>query len=79
MIVASLSDKHEFKFLLEAANLSKSTYYNNINKEINEKEIEIKNEIIRIFDESDGTYGYRRVYGELINNGVKITMKALED
>ncbi|WP_420338441.1 IS3 family transposase, partial [Staphylococcus intermedius] len=45
--------------------ISRSSYYKWLNRETPSLEIEnekLKEEILRVFNFSDGTYGYRRIY-----------------
>lgn len=61
--------RHEFKIglLIEVAGIPRSTYYYYKNEFENpvEKDAEIKAELRRIYDESKGRYGYRRITAEL--------------
>lgn len=62
--------RHEFKvvLLIEVAAISRSTYYyyeKQFKEDNPDKYAEIKAEIRRIYDESRGRYGYRRVTAEL--------------
>ena len=53
--------------------IKKSTYYKWKNK--GDKDKEIKEEIIRIYKNSEGRYGYKRVTNALRNEGYKINHK----
>jgi len=60
--------RHEFKIglLIEIAGIPRSTYYYHAGQFDNpDKYAEIKAEIRRIYDESKGRYGYRRITAEL--------------
>ena len=66
--------------LLKIAGVAKSTYFyhiSNMNKvdEIKEK---IKNQIIEIFNENKGRYGYRRITLELRNRGYIVNHKKVQ-
>ena len=66
--------------LLKIAGVAKSTYFyhiSNINK-VNEFEKEIKNQVISIFNENKGRYGYRRITLELKNRGYKVNHKKVQ-
>ena len=60
--------RHEFKvgLLIEIAGIPRSTYYYHAGQfEKPDKYAEIKEKIRRIYDESKGRYGYRRITAEL--------------
>lgn len=60
-------------------NLSKSTYYYNVNK--NDKDLkndELMNQIISIFYTHKGRYGYRRITLELKNKGYTVNHKKVK-
>ena len=59
--------RHDFKIalLIEIAGIPRSTYYHAGQFENPDKYAEIKEEIRRIYDESKGRYGYRRITAEL--------------
>ncbi len=60
--------RHEFKIglLIEIAGIPRSTYYYHAGQfEKSDKYADIKAEIRRIYDESKGRYGYRRITAEL--------------
>ena len=66
------------KELLKLANIARSTFYyhlNNLNKE--DKYKKLKDEILSIFHENKGRYGYRRITLELKNRGYKINHKTV--
>ena len=66
------------KELLKLAEIPRSTFYyylNNLKKE--DKYIVIKDEILSIFHENKGRYGYRRITLELRNRGYKINHKTV--
>jgi len=60
--------------------MAKSTYYFEINKVdvVKERNLEITAEITKIFEKNKGRYGVRRVYHELINQGIKINHKRVQ-
>ena len=61
-------------------NMSKSTYYFEINKidVVKVKNTELMAEIQEIFDYNKGRYGVRRVYRELVNRGYKVNHKRVQ-
>ena len=68
--------------LLKVAGVAKSTYFyhiSNMNK-VNEieKEIEIERQIVSIFNENKGRYGYRRITLELKNRGLNVNHKKIQ-
>ena len=66
------------KELLKLAEIPRSTFYyylNNFKKE--DKYAVIKDEILSIFHENKGRYGYRRITLELKNRGYKINHKTV--
>ena len=64
--------------LLKLAEIPRSTFYYHL-KQLNkiDKYIEIKDEILSIFHEHKGCYGYRRITLELHNRGFKINHKTV--
>ena len=72
--------RHAFKLeaLLKYAEVKRSTFYYHLNrmKEPN-KYKEIKEEIIAIYHENKGRYGYRRITLELHNRGFIINHKTV--
>ena len=65
--------------LLEVAQLPRSTYYYYINKAKKpDKYAKIKEEIIQIYRENQGRYGYRRITLELHNRNYRINHKTVQ-
>lgn len=63
---------YTIKTLCLVANVNESNYYKWLqNREI-DKDINIKSKIIEIYNESDKTYGYRRILQKLKNDGYAI-------
>ncbi|QPT47696.1 IS3 family transposase [Macrococcoides caseolyticum] len=61
--INSLKEKYPIKWLCDALGISRSSYYKWTNRVIPSSEIEnLKKEILRIYNLSGGTYGYRRIY-----------------
>ena len=55
---------YQLKYLLKAMGMAKSTYYFELSKVdlVDERNIQLKEEIQKIFTEHKGRYGVRRVY-----------------
>lgn len=71
---------HALSLLLEAAELSRSTFYYQIHAlaHPDEGEAELREHIRAIYDDSQGRYGYRRVTLELANQGKTINHKRVQ-
>ena len=71
---------HQLKYLLKAMEMAKSTYYFELSKVdlVDEKNIQLKEEIQKIFTEHKGRYGVRRVYQELLNRGFVVNHKRVQ-
>ena len=65
--------------LLKVAQLPRSTYYYYIHKAKKpDKYTKIKEEIIQIYHENQGRYGYRRITLELHNRGYQVNHKTVQ-
>lgn len=66
--------------LLKIADVAKSTYFYHIKNmcKIDKNEEEIKKQIISIFNENKGRYGYRRITLELKNRGFNVNHKKVQ-
>ena len=62
---------YQLKYLLKAMEMAKSTCYFELSKVdlVDERNIQFKKEIQKIFIEHKGCYGVRRGYQELLNRG----------
>ncbi len=60
--------KYTLKVLLEVADLKRRSYYNNVDKEIINKEDEHINKCMLETNKKHKHYGSRRIRGELISN-----------
>ena len=60
--------------------MAKSIYYCEISKVdlVDERNIQLKEEIQKIFTEHKGCYGVRRVYQELLNRGFIVNHKRVQ-
>lgn len=67
----------KLKIWLKISNLAKSSFYEWIQKleTVNQEEVELTNVIKNIFEESNETYGYRRITIALKQNGFKVNHK----
>ena len=65
---------------MEAAGLSRSTYYYEISKTdaVKERNANLSSEITNIFNENKERYGVRRVHHELLNRGFKVNHKRVQ-
>ena len=76
VIVDAMGDRYSRPTLRRHLGLSKSSYYYARAAMIaQDKYFEIRGRICSIFHASDSTYGYRRIWGELKNEGVFISEK----
>jgi transposase InsO family protein len=75
-----LRQVHALPLLLEAAELSRSTFYYQVNAlaHPDEGEEELRGRIRAIYDENQGRYGYRRITLELANQGEAINHKRVQ-
>lgn len=66
--------------LLKVSGVSKSTYFYHIStiNKVNEFEEEIKSQVISIFNENKGRYGYRRITLELKNRKFAVNHKRVQ-
>ena len=64
--------------MLKVFNLKKSTYYYTLNTMKNDKDAELKQEILAIFQENKSRYGYRRITLELKNRGISVNHKKVK-
>lgn len=59
------------------ANLPRSTFFYHLSRK-SDKNAKLRGEIIAIFHENDGAYGYRRVTAALRNQGTKVNHKKVQ-
>ncbi|MDT9582737.1 IS3 family transposase [Stenotrophomonas indicatrix] len=78
--VQGLRQSHALPPLLEAAELSRSTFYYQVNAlaHPDEGEADLRERIRAIYDENQGRYGYRRITLELANQGEAINHKRVQ-
>lgn len=78
-MIWELRQDYRISLLIDIARISRSTYYDNIkrlNKE--DKYKKVKEEILSIFKENKGRYGYRRITQELRNRNYVINHKTVQ-
>ena len=67
------------KELIKLACIPRSTYYALVNRMNRpDSDTELKIEIKDIYEDNDGTYGYRRIRDELTNRGLKVNHKKVQ-
>ena len=78
MIVSGLRQNYPLNILLDISKLSRSTFYYHLKQfnSVDKYEIE-KKEILKIFEQNKGRYGYRRILIELRNLGYTINHKTV--
>jgi putative transposase len=78
-VIRELRQYHAQDLLLEASGMARSTFYYYLKKFVQpEKDSTVKVEIIRIYHQHKGRYGYRRITACLRNKGMKINHKKVE-
>jgi len=75
-----LRQVHTLSLLLEAAELSRSTFYyqNHVLAHPDQDEADLRERIRAIYDQSQGRYGYRTVTLELANQGHRTNHKRVQ-
>jgi Transposase and inactivated derivatives len=78
-VIGELRHKHKLSLLLEVTGLARSTYYYHAKKQTEtDKYSSVKEELVAVFHENKGRYGYRRVTKELHNRGYHINHKTVQ-
>ena len=78
-MIQELRREHNLATLLEIAQLPKATFYYHLKSQSKvDKYAQAKTEIIAIFHENKGRYGYRRVTDELHNRGIPLNHKTVQ-
>lgn len=78
ILVNALKNKYRINVLLNILNMAKSSYFYHANKfSKTEKYSEVRKNIVRIFNESRNTYGYRRIYAILKREGIILSEKVI--
>ena len=79
MVIQELRQEFKLDMLLEIAQLPRSTFYYQRNRQnTGDKYAQAKEEIQTIFHENKGRYGYRRVGMELRNRGFSLNHKTVQ-
>jgi len=79
MVIQELRQEYKLDMLLEIARLPRSTfYYQRKRQNTGDKYAQAKEEIQAIFHENKGRYGYRRVWIELRNRGIRLNHKTVQ-
>lgn len=78
-LVNALRNRYDLKDLLLALGMSRSVYYYNLKHldDQSKKDHLLLKELIPIFNESNKTYGYRRIHSELSKTGRRVSEKVI--
>lgn len=77
--MVGLRRQHPLGHLLRAAELSRSTFYYQVNAQaLPDDDADLKGQIHRVFDQHRGRYGYRRVALQLRQEGTHVNHKAVQ-
>ncbi|SOE56213.1 Transposase InsO and inactivated derivatives [Fibrobacter sp. UWT3] len=78
-LVNALRNRYKLRDILLALGMSRSVYYYNVKhlNDRNNKDLQLLKELVPIFDESNKTYGYRRIHSELSKTGKKVSEKVV--
>ena len=77
MIIAELRQLYPLKDLLKLSGLARSTFYYYLKSKYTDKYKEVKDEILDIFNQNRGRYGYRRILSVLKQKGYTINHKTV--
>ncbi|MBR3423890.1 MAG: IS3 family transposase [Clostridia bacterium] len=77
-IISELRQRYPLKDLLQISGMARSTYYYYQKHSKSDKYESVKQEIVKIFNEHKGRYGYRRVLVVMRNNGSRINHKTVQ-
>ena len=78
-MIQELRRGHDLAMLLEIAQLPRATFYYHLKQENKaDKYAQAKAEIVTIYHENKGRYGYRRVTDELHNRGITLNHKTVQ-
>ena len=79
MVIQELRREYKLDMLLDIAQLPRSTfYYHSKQQNKEDKYAQAKAEIVTIYHENKGRYGYRRVTDELRNRGILLNHKTVQ-
>ena len=74
--IQTLKPEHNLDMLLQIKGMARATYYYSL-KTRKDKHASLRKSIERIFNENNGSYGYRRVYQQLRTEGYTINHKTV--
>ena len=78
-MIQELRRGHDLAMLLEIAQLPRATFYYHLKQEHKaDKYAQAKAEIVTIYHENKGRYGYRRITDELHNRGITLNHKTVQ-
>ncbi len=77
LIIAELRQRYPLKDLLKLSGLARSTFYYYLKLRDTDKYVQVKQEIVGIFNHHKGRYGYRRILIELKGKGCTINHKTV--
>jgi len=77
LIIAELRQMYPLKDLLKLAGIARSTFYYYLKLKDTDKYKEIKDDILDIFNQNKGRYGYRRILSVLKQKGYIINHKTV--
>ena len=79
LVVQKLRHDFSLSLLLSIAQLPRATFYYHVKKmHRTDKYADVKAEIVAIYHENKGRYGYRRITAELRNRGFRINHKTVQ-
>jgi putative transposase len=78
-VIWELRHKHKISLLIEISCLARSTYYYHAKQRVeSDKYSEVKKQIMHVYHENRGRYGYRRITMEIRNRGYIINHKTVQ-
>ena len=77
IVINALREKHKLAKLLKSLKMAKSSYEYQVKALRRDKYENIRKEIRKIFDDNYQAYGYRRIHGELKNQGRAVSEKVV--
>ena len=77
MIIAELRQLYPLKDLLKLSGVARSTFYYYLKSKDTDKYKEVKSDILEIFNQNKGRYGYRRILSVLKQRGYTINHKTV--
>lgn len=78
ILIDALRDEYPLNELIESLGIVRSNYFYHHKKAfLPDKYEKLRNDIITIFNENKGRYGYRRIYAKLLNKGKRVSEKVV--